>query len=107
MTCAAVLAATSSSFALRHMNLGKPLETRVHDLCSLICDEHIWGVPVSASFGIAGFPYDGLTFDELYKKADVALYSAKAQGRGCFALYDPQLSFDDLQSSGNSNEHPA
>ncbi len=92
---------------LRHMNLGKPLETRVHDLCSLICDEHIWGVPVSASFGIAGFPYDGLTFDELYKKADVALYSAKAQGRGCFALYDPQLSFDDLQSSGNSNEHPA
>ena len=83
---------------LKHMNLGKPLETRVNDLCNLICDEEIWGVPVSASFGIAGFPYDGLTFDELYKKADVALYTAKAQGRGCFALYDPQLSFDDIQS---------
>ncbi len=82
---------------LKHMNLGKPLESRVNDLCSLICDEQIWGVPVSASFGIAGFPYDGLTFDELYKKADVALYTAKAQGRGCFALYDPQLSFDDIQ----------
>jgi diguanylate cyclase (GGDEF)-like protein/PAS domain S-box-containing protein len=81
---------------LRNMNLGKPLETRVSDLCSLLSDEHTWGVKVSASFGIAGFPEDGLTFDELYQKADIALYKAKARGRGGFAFYDPQLSFDDL-----------
>lgn len=81
---------------LKNMNLGKPLETRVSDLCNLLSDEHTWGVKVSASFGIAGFPEDGLTFDELYQKADIALYKAKAQGRGGFAIYDPQLSFDDL-----------
>ena len=84
---------------LRNMNLGKPLETRVTDLCSLLCDEHSWGVAVSASFGISGFPDDGLTFEELYEKADVALYKAKARGRGGYVFYDPQLSFDDLSAS--------
>lgn len=81
---------------LRHMNLGKPLESRVKDLCSLISDDTVWGLTVTASFGIAGFPYDGLTFDELYQKADMALYAAKANGRGSYAVYDSQLSFDDL-----------
>jgi diguanylate cyclase (GGDEF)-like protein len=81
---------------LKNMHLGKPLETRVNDLCSMICDEESFGVAVSASFGISNFPYDGLTFDELYKKADIALYRAKAQGRGGYAVYDPQLSFDDM-----------
>ncbi len=89
---------------LKHMNLGKPLETRINDLCSLVCDERILGVPVSASFGIAGFPYDGLTFDELYKKADVALYTAKAHGRGGFAVYDSQLSLEDIQVPNNRNK---
>lgn len=84
---------------LKNMNLGKPLETRVTDLCSLLCDEHSWGVAVSASFGISGFPDDGLTFEELYEKADVALYKAKARGRGGYVFYDPQLSFDDLSAS--------
>jgi diguanylate cyclase (GGDEF)-like protein/PAS domain S-box-containing protein len=84
---------------LKNMNLGKSLETRVNDLCNLICDEHTWGVTVSASFGISGFPEDGFTFDELYKKADIALYKAKARGRGGYAFYDPQLSFDDLSMS--------
>jgi diguanylate cyclase (GGDEF)-like protein/PAS domain S-box-containing protein len=81
---------------LKSMHLGKPLATRVNDLCNMLSDEHSWGVTVSASFGIAGFPYDGTTFDELYQKADIALYKAKARGRGCYAVYDPQLSFDDM-----------
>jgi diguanylate cyclase (GGDEF)-like protein len=81
---------------LKNMNLGKSLEARVGDLCSLLCDANTWGVTVSASFGIAGFPDDGRTFDELYQKADIALYKAKAQGRGGYAVYDPQLTFDDL-----------
>jgi diguanylate cyclase (GGDEF)-like protein len=81
---------------LKNMNMGKSLETRVSDLCNLIYDDCTWGISVSASFGIAVFPYDGTTFDELYQKADIALYKAKAQGRGSFAVYDPQLSFDDL-----------
>jgi diguanylate cyclase (GGDEF)-like protein len=83
---------------LKNMNLGKPLEARVSDLCNLLCDAGTWGVTVSASFGISGFPDDGQTFDELYQKADIALYKAKARGRGGFAVYDPQLTFDDLSA---------
>ncbi len=86
------------AICLRNMNLGKPLEIRVKELCNLIGEMQIKGVNVSASFGVAGFPYDGLTFEELYEKSDVALYTAKAQGRGGYAVYDPQLSFDDISA---------
>ncbi len=85
---------------LKNMNLGKPLESRVNDLCKLICQEQIQGIPVSASFGIASFPSDGASFEELYEKSDIALYKVKTRGRGGFALYDPQLSFEDLTYSG-------
>lgn len=81
---------------LKNMSLGRTLEARINDISALIYDETTWSVPVSASFGISGFPCDGRTFDELYQKADIALYKVKARGRGGFAVYDPQLSFDDL-----------
>jgi diguanylate cyclase (GGDEF)-like protein/PAS domain S-box-containing protein len=85
---------------LKNMHRGKPLETRVNDLCSLVCNEQMHSLAVSASFGIASFPGDGVTFEELYRKSDIALYKVKSQGRGGFMLYDPQLSFDDLSVAG-------
>ncbi|MCM8784682.1 MAG: sensor domain-containing diguanylate cyclase [Candidatus Omnitrophica bacterium] len=36
---------------------------------------------LTISFGIASFPEDGLTYSELIKKADTALYEAKRTGR--------------------------
>jgi len=38
-------------------------------------------IPVTASFGIASFPRNGRTGDELIASADSALYAAKAAGR--------------------------
>ncbi len=38
-------------------------------------------VKVTCSVGAAFFPQDGKTFEELYKKADIALYRAKDAGR--------------------------
>jgi diguanylate cyclase (GGDEF)-like protein/PAS domain S-box-containing protein len=40
-------------------------------------------ITVTASFGVAVFPRDGLTGDELIAAADHALYAAKAAGRNC------------------------
>ena len=46
---------------------------------------------VSASVGIALFPQDGATVEELMKKADNAMYAAKAAGRNCWRFFDPAL----------------
>ena len=48
-------------------------------------------VVIGASVGIALFPDDGGTADELRANADVALYSAKAAGRARMAYYRPEL----------------
>lgn len=46
------------------------------------------GVNVTASIGVAKYPSDGLTYEELFIKADKALYIAKEKGRNCFVIYD-------------------
>ncbi len=46
---------------------------------------------VTASVGIAIYPRDGLTVAELLRNSDVAMYSAKAQGKDAAAVYSPLL----------------
>lgn len=46
---------------------------------------------VTASVGVAMYPRDGATVADLMRNSDVAMYSAKAQGRNAAALYGPQL----------------
>jgi diguanylate cyclase (GGDEF)-like protein len=48
-------------------------------------------VTIGASIGIARYPSDALTDDELLRKADSALYRAKNNGRGGVCLYDAKL----------------
>jgi diguanylate cyclase (GGDEF)-like protein len=53
------------------------------DLLRETLERHFAGsaVGVTASFGVATFPADGTTADELMRHADEALYVAKARGR--------------------------
>jgi diguanylate cyclase (GGDEF)-like protein/PAS domain S-box-containing protein len=48
-------------------------------------------VYVSASIGVAGFPHDGTTADELLRNADAALHLAKSRGGGAIEIFTPEL----------------
>jgi diguanylate cyclase (GGDEF)-like protein len=48
-------------------------------------------VRIGASIGIAFHPQDGQNGDALLKHADIALYCAKASGRGTFRTFDVQM----------------
>ncbi|MBR9885050.1 MAG: diguanylate cyclase, partial [Oceanospirillales bacterium] len=46
---------------------------------------------VTASIGIAVYPYDGLDFPQLCRNADTALYHAKANGRDGYQFYTEDM----------------
>lgn len=42
---------------------------------------------ITVTIGLSRFPKDGLVFEELFEKADKALYRGKQKGRSCFIIY--------------------
>ncbi len=48
-------------------------------------------IVIDASIGIALAPDDGTEADELLKNADMALYGAKANGRGVYRFFEPGM----------------
>ena len=49
------------------------------------------GEHVTASIGIADYPEDGSTVDEILKNTENAMYKAKKQGRNCYKFYSKEL----------------
>jgi diguanylate cyclase (GGDEF)-like protein/PAS domain S-box-containing protein len=49
---------------------------------------------ISCSIGVAMYPTDGQTLDELIKQADTAMYRVKESGRANFRFYQPQMNAD-------------
>ena len=49
-------------------------------------------VHLSASLGVALYPEDGETEEELLKRSDSAMYAAKRAGRNCWRFYETALS---------------
>ena len=59
-----------------------------------LCQDYRFGnesARVSASMGIVVFPRDGATAEDLMKKADNAMYAAKAAGRNCWRFFEPSM----------------
>jgi diguanylate cyclase (GGDEF)-like protein len=48
-------------------------------------------VVIGTSVGIAIVPDDGVTVDEIMKNADMALYRSKANGRGRYHFFEPEM----------------
>ena len=55
----------------------------------MVLDGH--KVVASASLGISLAPADGADYDTLLRRADAALYQAKARGRGQWQVFEPAL----------------
>ena len=49
---------------------------------------------LGCSIGVALYPDDGDTLDELIRCADTAMYRVKDRGRGSFRFYQPQMNVD-------------
>ncbi len=63
---------------------------RIVDEVAALADTLSHGtVHATASVGLAQFPDDGVTADELLQNADAAMYAAKARGRNGFVAHGP------------------
>ncbi len=49
---------------------------------------------VTSSIGVAMYPQDGLTVDDLIQHADTAMYRVKDHGRSGYRFYQPQMNVD-------------
>lgn len=48
-------------------------------------------IKASISMGIVFFPKDGYTVDEIFKKADVAMYKVKESGKNAYKIYEKEM----------------
>jgi diguanylate cyclase (GGDEF)-like protein len=67
------------------------LARRISEVVSAPYDLHGHQVMVNTSIGIALAPADGTDPNELLKNADMALYGAKADGRGVYRFFEPKM----------------
>jgi diguanylate cyclase (GGDEF)-like protein len=67
------------------------LAQRISDVLSTPYEIDGHQVIVGVSIGIAMVPIDGSDPDTLLKNADIALYRAKAEGRGMFRMFEPAM----------------
>ena len=70
------------------------LAVRLLDVVSQPLDLNGNKVNVATSIGIALAPQDGIEPDELLKKADLALYRTKSEGRNGFNFFDAAMTAD-------------
>jgi diguanylate cyclase (GGDEF)-like protein len=78
-------------FPLRNPNEASTLANRLIDVVSKSYEVHGHEFVVGASIGIALAPNDGDSADILLRNADMALYRAKAEGRGSAHFFEPEM----------------
>jgi len=77
-----------------HQGGAVALAVRLLDLVGAPLDLNGHKVSVATSIGIAVAPQDGSEPDELLKKADLALYRTKSEGRNGFRFFDAEMTVD-------------
>lgn len=78
---------------LRDISTDDLIEEKAKAMCEIFRSTHAskdLSYQISGSIGIALFPADGKTYQELYPKADAALYKAKRRGKDCYTFYSEE-----------------
>jgi diguanylate cyclase (GGDEF)-like protein len=83
-------------FAIVQAGVDQPISatamaTRLVDAISSPFEIDGHQIVIGASVGISVAPSDGVDPDELLKKADMALYRAKEEGRGRYRFFEPEM----------------
>ena len=83
-------------FAIIQMAVDKPTDTtdlvqRIHEAIREPYEYGVHQFTADASIGIAMAPDDGADSNELLKNADLAMYGAKADGRGTYRFFEPDM----------------
>ena len=69
--------------------------------------QELTDVELSCSIGIAVFPECGQTYNELFKRADQALYRAKNQGKNRYCVADKNLTSEEFPHTAQQySQHP-
>lgn len=83
---------------LQHASSSESLHEKAESICrifSMPVGDGIKTITVSGSVGVAVFPDDGQDYNDLYTKADAALYESKRKGKNCYTLYSSVLQQED------------
>ena len=86
----------------------KSVATKICEIFSGIVTNDSVADKITGSIGISLYPKDGMKYDELFQKADMALYYSKNIGKNCYSFYTPELmsSMDYLPSTkDDTQEH--
>ncbi len=86
---------------LRNISTAQVAADKAAGICAAFREKFRFGeklITLSGSVGVALFPQDGETFEELYERADLALYEAKRCGKNNYCFYEKELSKGDWKS---------
>ncbi|HEY5064493.1 MAG TPA: EAL domain-containing protein [Xanthobacteraceae bacterium] len=83
-------------FAIVQTNIGRPedgstLASRIIERLGAPYDIEGQQLDIGVSIGLAIAPADGKNADQLLKNADLAMYRAKADGRGSYCFFEPEM----------------
>lgn len=82
---------------LKNIPFDSVIEKRAKQINTLMRRTFENGTEVSGSVGIAVYPRDGHTLDELYRNSDIALYCAKDMGKDTVVFYQHGMALRDGQ----------